>query len=681
MAPRRTRILALLALLTALAPMPVRASTSAQPGPGIVDPPVVTSLAGGWEHSCMVRNASVWCTGINAQGQLGTGTFVRSLAFIPSLATNARLVAAGGDTTCAVTTDAALWCWGTLPTGIDPVTQTILTTDTPTPTRITLPPVRSVAVSARHVCALVANGAVWCFGDNSSGQLGDGTTTHSLVPVRALVDSIESLDVSEHHSCAVRKSGSVWCWGSNFYKRLGHPAAGLFPKPRMVPNVRATTGATSVVTGDGFTCIAAMIGRVQCWGRNNHGQLGRTPGSSRARAHTTTIKKPVSLTAGDEFVCAVTEAGTTWCWGRNDVSQIGLTGVDAVPVPRKIIPDLDLGTITAVSAGAAHVCGTLPRLGSLWCWGLGLQGQLGDGGGGRPTGTAVWPNGVRTAPIGSATSARIVAVGDIACNEARRTAVGTGPLGSQCSEIDTAALATEMNPDAVIALGDNQYEAASYDDLATWYEPTWGTLKNRTHPLRGNHEYITPGAEGHVRYFDEMSASYWWTDAGGWRILAVDSWCQGLLYAGCAADSPQTKWLEAELARARAEGRCALVAMHHPFVSSGRLDTASTASLWAAAVNGGADLVLAAHEHFYERFEPLGTDGEPSASGVPLIISGLGGAQSTGFTRTPHNGSAVRHNSMKGLLLLTLTPGGYAFTFQSAMDRSIIDQGSATCAP
>ena len=618
---------------------------------------------------------------MNTQGQLGTGTFVRTLAFVPSLAVNARSVAAGGDTTCAVMIDASLWCWGTLPTALDPLTSTITTTDIATPTRISVPPVTSVAVSARHVCALTDKGAVWCFGDNTSGQLGDSTTTHSISPVRALVDGIVSVDVSEHHSCAVRKTGSVWCWGSNFYKRLGHTAAGNFPRPRLVSGVRAQSTANSVVTGDGFTCIAAVIGRVQCWGRNNHGQLGRAPGPSRARAHTTTIKKPVSLTAGDEFVCAVTEAGTTWCWGRNDVSQIGAIGIDDIWVPRKVIPDLDLGAITAVSSGAAHTCGMLPRLGSLWCWGLGLQGQLGDGGGGRPTGTAVWPNGVRTAAIGTPASARIVAVGDIACNEARRTAVGAGPLGSQCGEVETAALATEMNPDAVLALGDNQYEAASYDDLATWYEPTWGTLKNKTHVLRGNHEYITPGAEGHVRYFDEMSASYWWTDAGSWRILGVDSWCQGLLYAGCSAESPQTKWLVAELARARAEGRCALVAMHHPFVSSGRLDTASAGSLWAAAVTGGADLVLAAHEHFYERFEPLGADGEPATNGVPLFISGLGGAQATGFTRTPHNGSAVRHNAMKGLLLLTLTPGGYAYTFQSAMDRSIIDQGTGSCTP
>jgi len=320
----------------------------------------------------------------------------------------------------------------------------------------------------------------------------------------------------------------------------------------------------------------------------------------------------------------------------------------------------------------------------MWCWGLGLQGQLGDGGSGpsgmRSIGTEVWPNGVRMKSIGTDQSARIIAAGDIACDTNRRTASNTGPVGTQCGDYATASLISSLKPDGVFALGDLQYESASSQELMTNFDLSWGPLRSTMYPVRGNHEYLTSGTAGYVDYFSEMSPSYWTVDAGGWRIIAVDSWCQGQIYAGCSATSAQTQWLKLELQRARDESKCTAVMMHHPFVSSGLYATASVKNLWEAAVTGGADLMVAAHDHIYERFSPLDVSGAPAVGGMPFFINGLGGAPALPIGDAVA-GSAFRYNSNHGVLSFTLTPRAFSWGFISALDGSTIDSGTASCAP
>lgn len=647
--------------------------------PGLAVTPILSSPAAGNEHTCIIRDTNVWCSGSNSRGQLGTGTFSKSIAFAPSLMSNAVQIAAGAYSTCAIKTDATLWCWGQLATSLDPLTlpPTVVRTDVSTPIQIPLSSVKSIAVGANHSCAVLLDRTVWCWGVGNSGQLGDGMKTNSIVPVQARIDSVISLDVGLTHTCAVRSTGSVWCWGSNQYHRLGVRTSASKMIPTYVPKVRATI----VATGDAFTCIASTSKRVQCWGRNNYSQIGIASGSSRYTPVSIKVKSPIAITAGSEFACALTEANTTWCWGRNRYGQLANGSTIRKASPQKVIASSVVGTLTSIATGDSHACGIAQVSGGMWCWGRGLNGQLGDSGGGnRMRGTAVWQNGVRMKSIGTDASARLVIAGDIACDTARRNAGGIGPAGTQCGEEATALLTTSLAPDGVIALGDVQYESASSVDLKLFYDTTWGRFKNVTYPVRGNHEYITGGAAGYVDYFAEMSPSYWTTDAGGWRIIAVDSWCQGLLYAGCSATSPQTQWLNAELQRARTEGRCAAVMMHHPFVSSGRYATASAQYLWEAAVNGGADAVFTAHDHHYERFEPLGITGSPTVGGVPLFITGLGGAPVYPIDATVP-GSQYRTNIEHGVMSLTLTPTTFTWAFVSAMDGLSYDQGTASCTP
>lgn len=672
-----------------------RADSSTPPGPRPVDPPILSSLTAGDQHTCAIRDGTVWCTGLNSEGQLGAGTRARAIAFSPSDVSGAVRVDAGGSTTCAIRTDATLWCWGLLAsttTGAD-LLPTVVLAPSRAPVQVPLDAVTSVAVGGSHTCALRSDGTVWCWGLNTTGQLGDGTSVSSHVPVRAAIDAVTSLDAGPSHTCAVRVDSSLWCWGSNRYHRLGQRAGDR----RTVPTRVKDLSVRSVATGGAFTCAITTAGAVACWGRNNFGQVGKRAGASRISPFTTTVRNAESLSAGVEFVCAViarsvagratpvrstpTPVRSTWCWGRNRDGQLADGSNRFRYLPRQIVAPATVGRLSAVAAGSSHACGLAPRGGALWCWGNGTQGQLGDGATRiRRRGTAIWPNDVQMSPIGSDQRATVVATGDIVCDMDRRALRGVGPSGPECGEIFTSLLVDHLSPDAVLALGDLQYENADIGSFRDNWSWTWGRHDARTYPVRGNHEYLDAGAAGYVGWFGAMSPSYWWADMGGWRLLAIDSWCQGQLFAGCSASSPQTRWLAAQLARARAEGRCAAVMMHHPIISSGRHGTDSVRPLWQTIVAGGADLVLTAHDHLYERFEPLGSDARPSPDGVPLFISGLGGAPAHGFTDI-EPGSAARVNDVHGVLSMTFTPTNVEWSFVSAKDGSVLDSGSTTCTP
>ena len=452
--------------------------------PGFTTTPLLSSVSAGEEHTCIVRDAVVWCTGMNSVGQLGNGTTVRSLQFVPSLVDNALSVSAHGRTTCAVKRDFTLWCWGLLATSFDPLlpTPTLLYTPITSPIQMPIDNVRSVALGPRHSCALRTDATVWCWGENTAGQLGDGSVSHSMTPVKARITQVQSLDVGTDFSCAVRTTHSVWCWGSNRYQRLGLKGSRARHVPTFVPVVRAT----AVSTGSAFTCIIATKERVQCWGRNQYGQLARTTGPSRHTPHTTSIKRPVMLSAGDEFACAVTKAGTSWCWGRNRFSQLANNSNIRNSRPQKVLTPDNVGPITSIGTGTHHACGIASVNAAMWCWGLALQGQLGDGGGDRRGfGTAIWPNGVRMKPIGTNESARVVATGDISCDDGERIRLTVGPSGQQCGDVFTAALTASLTPDAVLALGDTQNDnLASIDVYRANYALSWLSLIHISEPTR-----------------------------------------------------------------------------------------------------------------------------------------------------------------------------------------------------
>lgn len=282
-------------------------------------------------------------------------------------------------------------------------------------------------------------------------------------------------------------------------------------------------------------------------------------------------------------------------------------------------------------------------------------------------------------PSGSGDSVIVVAAGDIACGS-------EAPAEATCEYAATAGLATAADPDAVLALGDLQYEHGALDDFNRFYHPTWGVLRGRTYPVPGNHEYEMPGASGYFDYFNGVgvdsgraghrSRGYYGFTLGSWRVLALNSYCQAV--GGCGAGSPQERWVRAELAADTAT--CTMAIWHHAsFSSSHRSPDLSMRDIWQALQEANVDLVLASHTHNYERFAPMNAAGvRDNTRGIPSIVIGTGGKDLHAFVNDhPHRlaGSARSF----GILRLILRDTDYSWEFIPVEPDGFTDSGSGIC--
>jgi calcineurin-like phosphoesterase family protein len=277
----------------------------------------------------------------------------------------------------------------------------------------------------------------------------------------------------------------------------------------------------------------------------------------------------------------------------------------------------------------------------------------------------------------------LVAAGDIACRpELMETA-------TQCRHARTAALVESLAPDAVAALGDLQYQYGELVNFQTAYGPTWGRFAALTHPVPGNHEYEgdleRDSAPGYYTYFGaaagDPALGYYRWDLPGWTLFALNS--GALAYTrmqdelpddcwpvSCAAGSGQETWLRAQLAALPA-GRCVLGYWHHPRESSGfggmNQPHPETEPLVDALRDHGAELILTAHSHNYERFD-LG--------GITQFVVGTGGRHLHTNPGPPL--TTTLRTDVFGVLELTLGPASWSSRFV-AESGAAIDPASWTC--
>jgi hypothetical protein len=267
--------------------------------------------------------------------------------------------------------------------------------------------------------------------------------------------------------------------------------------------------------------------------------------------------------------------------------------------------------------------------------------------------------------------ALLVAAGDIACEPGER------PSRDECGQQVTADLVTGLNPNAVLALGDTQYEDGTPDEFAA-YDESWGRFKDITLPVVGNHEYQTPDAKGYYAYFGDRAGEpgkgWYTTTVGTWRVIVLNSECAEI--GGCEPDSEQGRWLSSQLGGLP---RCTLAAFHRPRFSSGdeHGDNPELASLWSQLQKAGVDVVLNGHDHDYERFAPQDADGDPADGPVEFVV-GTGGRSLRGFSHTSGR-SSVRWSDSFGVLAMTLRADGYDWRFVGPSGAPAVDSGTGTC--
>lgn len=245
----------------------------------------------------------------------------------------------------------------------------------------------------------------------------------------------------------------------------------------------------------------------------------------------------------------------------------------------------------------------------------------------------------------------------------------------------TGALAASLAGE-ILVLGDLAYDSGSASQFANCYDPSWGGVKDRTHPVPGNHEYGTGGARAYFDYFGaaagEPGKGYYSFNAGEWHIVALNSNCAEI--GGCGTGSAQEKWLRADLIANPT--RCTLAFWHHPMYSSG--DTHGShidrmGDLWNTLYQYGAEIVLSGHDHLYERFSPQdASSNRDTSTGIRQFVVGTGGKGLYSFGGGIAN-SEVRNDRTFGVLRLILRPAGYDWEFVPVSGSSFTDAGSGTC--
>ena len=364
-------------------------------GERIVSDLSAVDISKGGGHACAITdNGSIICWGWNHRGQLGTGSSGdpdKDSEGLPTPTPTASLgegrtaisISAGRIHTCALLDDGSVSCWGD---NYDGQVGDNSTTNRYVPTPISsLGDGRTaVAISSGgwHTCAILDDGSVSCWGQNSNGQLGDGSDDERNVPtpISSLGDGRTAVAISSgaHHTCAILDDGSVSCWGQNSNGQLGDGSYDERNVPTPISSLGDGRTAVAISAGDSHTCAILDDGSVSCWGSNWDGELG--DGSSTQRnipASTASLgegRHAIEIEAGYYHSCAILDDGSVTCWGSAS-SQFDTTNLTS-PTPagdirngmKAIAISLDFGATCVILEDSTYSC-----------WGDNYHGQLGDG--------------------------------------------------------------------------------------------------------------------------------------------------------------------------------------------------------------------------------------------------------------------------------------------------------------
>ncbi len=255
------------------------------------------------------------------------------------------------------------------------ITDSLKVTVSP-PSTMALTGLTAVTAGFSHSCALGGGGALYCWGANAQGELGNDTTSISAFPVQVgTAPAFVSIAAGYSHTCGLTSVGQAYCWGDNTSGELGNATGGTTSFTPV--GVAGGLVFAAISAGYSHTCGVTTGGAAYCWGADESGELGNgvigtdspTPSLVAGGLHFT------SISAGGVFTCGITVDGTGYCWGANAYGALGNGGTSDSAVPVAIAGGLH---IASISAGVSHAC-AVTTSGAAYCWGEGANGQLGTG--------------------------------------------------------------------------------------------------------------------------------------------------------------------------------------------------------------------------------------------------------------------------------------------------------------
>ena len=342
------------------------------------------SVSAGVYHTCgLTTSGAAYCWGWAGNGQLGLG--FRPPAHPLGLGQNDRtpLAVAGGHTftmvsgglghSCGVTTAGEAYCWGD---------NTYGQLGDGSKTR-SLAPVSvtggqqfaSVTAGSYHSCGVTTGNALYCWGNNSQEQLGDGSHTSSSSPVLVAGDFLfQAARAGAYHTCGVTTANVAYCWGYDLDGQLGTGSV-TFNVPTPVA-VAGDHSFAAVATGFSHSCGTATDGAAYCWGQAS--LLGDESGLDQyapvaVAGGITFATAGGSLASGQESSCALTPSSAAYCWGHNDAGQLGDGSTTWRSTPNLVLGGLSFASI---STGPFHTCGVTTSA-VAYCWGINANGQVG----------------------------------------------------------------------------------------------------------------------------------------------------------------------------------------------------------------------------------------------------------------------------------------------------------------
>jgi acid phosphatase type 7 len=367
-----------------------------------------------------------------------------------------------------------------------------------------------------------------------------------------------------------------------------------------------------------------------------------------------------SLTAGQGGWNGTPRLAFAYQWRRCGSSGSGCVAIGGATSPNHLVVDADTGHALRVMVTATNVAGSATA---------------------SSDPAVVTPSGAD--PV-------IAAAGDIACDPLDPNFNNGFGVTGFCQALATSDLLLSNSLSAVLPLGDDQYDCGSLSAFQSSYDLSWGRLKGITHPVPGNHEYLSSNtfggsgcsrsASGYFSYFGSSAGTagqgYYSYDVGTWHIIALNS-NDACLVVSCASGSAQEQWLQNDLAADHAA--CTLAYWHHPLFSTEPVNTSAVLPFWQDLYAAGADVVLNGHAHNYERFAQQNPLGAADSNGIREFIVGTGGDDLVGLNGPFAANSQVHNGSTFGILKLTLHADSYDWQFIPKSGSSFTDSGSTAC--